>query len=135
MGDWTTANFRVATADLQSVRRLLLGDEDQSFSNEDELEDGTTWFSMHDVNYAGENQIETLQAAGIPLVVQHDSGGSYGAGEVVFDGTTKALVEVCDAGIVVAFVEELDSVREEDIKAARDFVALKKRALDIMRAR
>jgi len=132
MGDRTTTNTTIAACDLQAVRALLLGDDRpahrQRFTDETPNGDGTITVTQYDVNWGGEHDAEALARSGIPFVIRHDAGGSYEAGWIVFDGTTRASMYGSDGKLLIAFDEATGEPDAEDIARARDFVALKTRA-------
>lgn len=139
MGDRTTTRTTVAAADFDAVKDVLFGKEwrdgDHGFAEEDRNEDGTITFTMHDVNYGGEYDADNLQKAGIPFVVEHDAGGSYPHGWIVFDGQSRGSFYGCDGGLMIAFDEATGEADTEDVARAREFVALRRRTFDVIARR
>lgn len=91
--DVTTATFAVANADVERVRKMLFSDPVEVLPDEYPIEDGITSFTLMEASNGGEEVVDAMQAAGIPVWVKHDSGGSCGPGEIAFDGTFRACAE------------------------------------------
>lgn len=71
----------------------------------------------------------------ITYAIHHDAGGSYPAGYIVFDGTTRTSFLGRDGGLSIAFDEETGEASATDVAWAREFVALRARAEEVMRRR
>jgi hypothetical protein len=134
MGDRTEARFSVATNDLDQVREIL-GERNHEVANAVDSPEGISTFTIPDANYGGEFEVEALHAAGIPVVVEYASGGSFPPGVIVSDGVEITDRELHDGHIVVRFIEHLDGVAPESLAEARRFCAVRKRALELMASR
>lgn len=137
MGDRTTTATTIAAADLATVRELLLGNKwkDQGFAEEYGNGDGTITFLQNDVNHGGEEDADALQKAGIPFIIHHDSGSSYPEGFIVFDGKTRDAFHGLEGALIISFDEDTGSANEKELAHAREFIALKQRARELMLAR
>jgi len=131
MGDRTTTNTTIAASDLAAVRRLLLGEEEcargERFDDETPNGDGTITVTQYDINWGGEYDADALVRAGIPFIIRHDSGGSYEAGWIVFDGVNRDSRYGSADSILVAFDIETGEPEASDLAHAKAFLALKAR--------
>jgi len=139
MGDRTTTNTTIAACDLQAVRSLLLGDDrpehPQRLTDETPNPEGTITLTQHDVNWGGEYDADTLVRAGIPFIIRHDSGGSYEAGWIVFDGSNRDSRYGSADSILVAFDIASGEPEASDLAHAKAFLALKARTETLLLSR
>ena len=109
MGDRTTLYLNYAACDRKAVEREL-GEPDY----EDPVENGSVSGQFDEVNWGGQNELETISKAGVPFWGRCDSGAGYGAAHLA--GVSRKSYEFCagalDDSLCVEFSLESGVVTE-----------------------
>ena len=108
MSDRTTLYLNYAACDRKAVEREL------GEPNYEEPENGIIFAQFDEVNWGGQNELETISKAGVPFWGRCDSGAGYGAAHLA--GVSRKSYEFCagalDDSLCVEFSLESGAVTE-----------------------
>lgn len=133
MGDRTYVELTIAACDLERVKDVFLPSCWRSrgieFTYEETHPDGTVTVGLDDVNNGGLEEADLMKSAGIPFILEHESGVSYTSAIIAFDGERMEEIKTLGGQIVLFFNEETGDAHDADVQFAREFCELRKKVM------
>lgn len=100
--------------------KVFLDHEETEFEETDVLPNGLVQIEDNDVNYA----FDGMEPPGIPFILNHGSGGEYGPGVAVSDGSKTTCMEMSRCGSYFVSTDGNGVPDPGELQHLKDFIDL-----------